>query len=527
MIKKITKKQPNTPLVLAILDGWGVAPKKHTDDPTLLARLPFLSNLKKHYPYALLKAHGKYVGLPNNQDGNSEAGHLNIGAGRIVEQDSVYISNSIADGTFFKNQALLGAIEHARKYRSKLHLMGLLSNHNSGHSAPDHITALLKLVADHGVKHVYLHLFTDGRDTPKYDAPKLLAELKKRFCDGEQIASVVGRLYAMDRKKEWSRTERTYNLLTRGWGIVDTSAEEAVRHAYNRGESDEFLSPTVICDAHHRPLATIGDNDAVIFFNLRSDRARQLAKPFVQTKFEQENKGAFKRWRVLKNLKFVALTDFGPDLGHIDTAFPSRDIKETLPVVIKEFRQLYVAESEKFAHVTYFFNGGYDHPVNGEKRLMVPSPRVASYDQTPLMGARAITTAVVKVITQNKFDVVVLNFANADMVGHTGNIKACIKALEVIDSSLSQIARAIHTRQGALLITADHGNVEELVNHETGEIDSEHSKNPVPCWLYASDYKGKSFVRKNGVLADVTPTILTLLGVKQPKIMRGRSLLKR
>lgn len=515
------------PLVLAILDGWGVRPGSHPDDATVVARTPFLRELKRHYPYALLDAHGSAVGLPRGQDGNSEAGHLNLGAGRIVEQDSVYISRSIKDGTFFKNHALLAALEHARKYRSNLHFMGLLSNYNSGHSSPDHVLALLKLASERKVKRVYLHLFTDGRDSPRYDAVKFLAEVKRRFKNGEVVATIMGRYYAMDRKKDWSRTERAYNLLTRGQGIAETSADAALRHAYNRGESDEYVSPTVITDARHRPRAVIGDNDAVIFWNLRSDRARQLAKPFVQVKFEQANPGAFKRWRRLKNLCFVALTDFGPDLGKVLTAYPSRDIQNTLPIALGGLRQLYLAESEKFAHVTFFFNGGYDHPVAGEDRRMVPSPHVSSYDRTPAMAAAKLTSIITQALAHQRYDVIVVNFANPDMVGHTGNLAACVTAMEVVDACLKRLARAVRARGGTLVVTGDHGNVEETVNADTGELDTEHSKSPVPLCLYRASLRGKRLARRRGVLGDVAPTILKLLGLPQPAEMTRRSLISR
>ncbi len=519
------KTQHRTPFVLAILDGWGRRPGKPApDDPTRRARTPFIRELEAHYPHALLGASGQDVGLPAGQDGNSEAGHLNLGAGRVVEQDAVYISQSIKDGSFSKNHALLAALSHVKQYHSSLHLMGLLSNYNSGHASPDHFFALLKLAAAHHVGPVYIHFFTDGRDSPKYDAVKFLGEVQRRLKHGEKVATLTGRFYGMDRKKFWPRTEQTYNLLTRGQGIAQESGETALRHAYNRGESDEYLSPTVITDAHHKPLGSIRDKDAVIFFNLRSDRARQLAKPFVQAKFERENKGSFKRWKVLKNLCFVALTDFGPDLGNILTAFPSRDIQHTLPMALAGLKQLYLAENEKYAHMTYFFNGGYDHPVAGEQRLVVPSPNVASYDRAPAMAAASLTQAVERAVRHQGFEFVGINFANADMVGHTGNYTACLKALEVIDHCLARLGRLVVARGGTLLVTADHGNVEETVNQKTGEIDTEHSVNPVPCLLYRPEFRGRSFARRRGILGDVAPTILDLLRLPKPKEMTRPSL---
>lgn len=514
------------PVVLAILDGWGVAKKgSQADDATMIAKTPFLNEIIEHYPKAYLKASGEAVGLPKGQDGNSEAGHLNLGAGRIVDQDAVIISKSIRDGTFFKNQTFLTAIEHVKSRHSAMHLMGLLSNYNSGHSSPDHFIALLKLLQQHHVKPVYLHFFTDGRDSAKYDAIKFIGEVKKRLKNGEIIASICGRYYGMDRKKEWSRTGITYDLLTRGRGRAEPSAEVAIRHAYNRGESDEFISPTFIANKNGKPRGVISDNDAVIFFNLRSDRARQLAKPFVQKQYERLNKGAVKRWKVLKNLCFIALTDFGPDLGNILTAYPSRDIRNSLPQAVKDVRQLYIAESEKFAHITFFFNGGYDHPVNGEDRVSISSPDVKSYDVTPEMSTPKISSYVVKYLKRKKYDFIVLNLANPDMVGHTGNLRAGVLAMESVDKALSQIGQEVKMQKGTLFITGDHGNVEEFINRQTGEVDTEHSTNPVYLLMYNKTWRGKSFSHRTGVLADVAPTILDLMGLPKPKEMTRHSLL--
>ncbi len=513
-------------MVLAILDGWGVASRRsQSDDATAIAKTPFIAEVKRHYPMATLQASGRSVGLPAGQDGNSEAGHLNLGAGRIVDQDAVLISKAVRSGSFFKNPAFRSALEHVKKHRSALHLMGLMSNYNSGHSSPDHFMALLKLVQSAKLKRVYLHLFTDGRDSPKYDAIKFVEEVRKRL-NGEVIATLCGRFYAMDRKKEWSRTGQTYDLLTRGKGLTAPSAEVAIRHAYNRGESDEFLSPTVIVDSAGKPRGSISSKDAVIFFNLRSDRARQMAKPFVQDRFESLNPGAFKRWRTLKDLCFVALTDFGPDLGNILTAFPSRDVQGSLPMVLSSLKQLYIAESEKFAHITYFFNGGYDHAVGGEDRIMIPSPDVPSYDVTPAMSALKITSQVVRAIDRRHYEFVALNFANPDMVGHTGNLRAGVLAMEVVDRCLADIGKVVRKRRGALLLVGDHGNVEEFINRTTGEVDTEHSTNPVPFLLYHQGFRGRSFARRQGVLGDVAPTILDLIGLPKPKEMTRRSLLR-
>jgi len=524
-IVNLKNNKPVLPFVLGILDGWGVAPHKSKDNPLLIARTPFLKQLAKNYPSALLAAAGSSVGLPRGQDGNSEAGHMNIGAGRIVDQDSVIISHAIHNGSFFHNKALLAAIQHAKKYHSALHLMGLLSNYNSGHSSPDHFMALLKMAERAKFKKIFIHFFTDGRDSPRYDALKFVSEVRKNFKNGEIIATITGRLYAMDRKKNWSHTEQTYNLLTLGQGLSDKSAEDAIRHAYNRGETDEFIKPTYIKN-DGRGSGLIKDNDAVIFFNLRSDRARQLTKPFVQRRFEQINKGSFIRRKVLKNLCFVALTDFGPDLGNTLTAYPSPKIKGTLTMALHQYKQLYVAETEKFAHVTYFFNGGYDHPIAGEDRLVFPSPNVPSYDQTPAMAAPSITKAVCQALRSKRYDFVVFNLANPDMIGHTGNKAACVKTMEIVDKCLIKIGREVVRQQGGLMLVGDHGNVEEVINEKTGEVDTEHSVNPVPCLLYQSDSRGRSFRRSRGVLGDVAPTILDLLGVDKPKEMTCRGLFR-
>ncbi|MFH1867035.1 MAG: 2,3-bisphosphoglycerate-independent phosphoglycerate mutase [Patescibacteria group bacterium] len=525
--KSKSKSVPRTPLVLAILDGWGIGPQNKKVNPLLKAKTPYLASVLKQYPQAELCASGVCVGLPKGQDGNSEAGHLNLGAGRVVEQDAVIISRSIKDGTFFKNAALLAAVERTHKYKSNLHLMGLLSNYNSGHSSPDHFQALLKFLHQQGVKRVYIHFFTDGRDSPKYDALKFLQEARKQFYGGEIVVSVVGRFYAMDRKKFWSSTEKTYNLLTQGKGLVATDPEQAIRHAYNRGESDEFISPTVIVDAKNKPIGRINSYDAVIFFNLRSDRARQMAKPFVQKEFEKLNPQAFKRKKILKHLRFVAMTDFGPDLGGIITAYPSVDIKNSLPVVLKNLRQLYISETEKYAHVTYFFNGGYANPVAGENRIAVPSPRVSLYDQVPGMSANKTTALVVKHLKQGNYDFITLNYPNPDMIAHTGNFAACVKAMEIIDAALAKIGQAIKQKQGSFFITADHGNVEELINAKTGEINTDHSAFSVPAVLVHHDLKGKKFSRRKGILADVAPTILDWLKITKPKEMSGMSLFRR
>ena len=507
------------PLILIILDGWGIN-KLNIGNAIALAKTPAMTAYAKKYPYTLLHAHGRYVGLPNNQVGNSEAGHMNIGAGRLVEQDAVKINKAIKDGTFFKNSAFLEAIAEAQKKHSKIHLMGLLSDQMSPHSDIDHIIALAELVEKKvGLKNLYFHLFTDGRDSPQHEASNLVRTLRKKIDPNIKIATVMGRFYAMDRKKEWSRTFEAYNALVYGKGLGASDASEAIAESYNRNETDEFIRPYII-DKN----GLIGDNDSVIFFNLRSDRARQLTKIFVQKDFNRHNPSAPLRKRMLKNVCFTAMTGFGPDLDGILTAYPSVDLKNTLPVVLKDYTQLYLAESEKYAHVTYFFNGGYPGTVDGEKQFMIPSPDVKSYEDSPGMRSRELTTVILKNLTKNKYDVTVVNFSGADMIGHTGNLKAGIKCCEIIDACLKKIVQAYLKKNGTVIITADHGNAEEMINLKTGEVDTEHSAFPVPFFLINKKIHNR--LEKNRSLCDIAPTILQLLGVKKPKEMTGRSLIK-
>ncbi len=510
----------NKPLVLIILDGWGIGPQDHSN-AIALARTPHMDSFMKRYAHTTLKASSVAVGLPQGQDGNSEAGHMNIGAGRIVEQDSIMISRAISNGTFFKNPAFLSAAHHARKHRSNVHLIGLLSNGQSAHSHPDHLLALITFFRYKKVNNLYLHLFTDGRDSQRYSAIKLLRKHQTLFSARSSIATIIGRAYAMDRKKDWSHTKLAYDAMVLGKGVrYASSAEEAVVRAYNRGETDEFILPTVITEKG-KPVARIRNTDSVVFFNLRSDRARQLSKPFVQSDFETSNRGSFKRGRIVRNLLFIAMTDFGPDLDLL-TAFPSTDIVNSLTAVLNKFRQLYIAESEKYAHITYFFNGGYDHPIAGEHRKLVPSPNVLSYKNKPRMALPAITRHVLSVLKKQRYDFIAMNVSNADMLAHTGNVRATVRAIEYTDECVGKIVAEALRHGGIACITGDHGNAEELINRETGEIDTEHSKNPVPCIIVK---RGSKLKLRQGLLADIAPTILQLLHVKKPELMTGRSLI--
>jgi 2,3-bisphosphoglycerate-independent phosphoglycerate mutase len=434
----------------------------------------------------------------------------------------VHISKSINDGTFFKNPAFVDAIRHVKKYNSALHLIGILCDDQSPHGDPDHLLALLSMMKHQEIKRVFLHLFTDGRDSGQYMAIDLLRRLSRILEKNQKIATISGRFYGMDRGKNWERTEKVYNALVLGEGLLFDNPEEVILHAYNRGETDEFIQPSVIIE-RGKPVGTVSDNDSIIFFNLRSDRARQIAKTFVQKDFNEMNPGSFTRKKVIKNVIFVAMTDFGPDLGNILTAYPSKDIKDTLPMALKNLKQLYLAETEKYAHVTYFLNGGYADPVGGEERIMISSPVIKCYAEKPEMSASGILEAILVSLNHNKYDFIAVNFANPDMLGHTGNLKAAILGIEFLDQCVKQIVDLVLKKQGTVFITADHGNAEEMLNLKTGEIDTEHSINPVPFIVVNHKFRKLDF-KKEGILADIAPTILSFLNIKAPVEMINQSL---
>ncbi len=516
-------------IVLIILDGWGMADPKQKGNAITPKTAPNFFRWWKKYPHTVLQASGVAVGLPPGQEGNSEAGHLNIGAGRVVKQDTLYISEAIKDGTFFKNNAFYEALHHVKKYGTAAHLMGLLSNHNSAHSCPEHLFALLDLIHQEGIKKVYLHLFTDGRDSGQHDGPRHLKKLQNHFHGTEQIATIMGRLYGMDRNKNWHRTEKAYRAMVEGIGRKVENAEEALTQAYNSNESDEFITPSVIVK-NGKPVATVQNNDAVFFFNLRSDRARQITKAFVHSQFEKENGGTFRRKKIPKNTRFVAMTDFGPDLPRVLTAFPSRDVPDSLAQVLCPRRQLYLAESEKFSHITYFFNGGYAQHWCDERWVKIASDRVKDFGFDPAMEAEKIADYAVKAIESGEYEFIAINFANADMVGHTGNLAAGEKAIALLDAALARVVGAGLKGGASCIITADHGNAEEMINIKTGEVDSEHSVNPVPFVMIAPpavsrSWKLKSKELRHGKLADVAPTLLKMMGVAKPKEMTGKSLI--
>jgi 2,3-bisphosphoglycerate-independent phosphoglycerate mutase len=509
------------------------------------------------YPHTQLLASGEAVGLPRGEDGNTETGHLNLGAGRIVYQELERINMSIADGAFFENKALIGAFEHAKKNNSSLHLMGLVGA-GGVHSNIEHLFALIQMAGKHKFYNLKLHLFTDGRDSPPTAAITYIKRINEVLAkeNAGVIASIMGRYWAMDRDNRWERTQRAYLALTQGMAQIVKTAEEAVNLSYSGGKTDEFIEPSIIVGEDNRPLGLIKDNDAVIFFNFRIDRPRQLTKAFVLDKFtlaevakssevhhtnfdmgqvpEDVNKPAdiqpFPRQEKIKNLKFSTMTEYSKYLTEngAEPAFPPEVIDSPLGSVIAShnFRQLRVTESEKERFVTYYFNGLRDKPFIGEERLIIPSPKVPTYDQKPEMSAREVTEKLIKKLSAGEYKLAVVNLPNADMVGHTGNIGPTVKAVEVVDECVGKIANFALAYEGALMITADHGNAEEMINNQTGEIDTEHSTYPVPFIVVAQPFLGRSQTLSAGILADVAPTILSLLELPVPASMTGRNLLR-
>lgn len=520
------QKTKKTPVVLVVLDGWGVAPASN-GNAISLAQTPNFDRFVKEYPYTTIGASGVAAGLPEGQAGNSEAGHLNIGAGRVVKQDIIRIHDAIDNGTFFNNPALEQAYQHAQRRKSNIHIMGLLSGEQSGHSHPRHIQALIEFFRLRGVKNLYLHLFTDGRDTPPHEALTLVQRLRFHLQPGEQIVTIAGRLY-LDRKKDWKKTDIMYHTLVQKAGHTFTDPEAYISEAYEQGHSDEFIEPATLATQRGKPVGRIRNNDSVVFFNLRSDRARQLTKPFVQEDFNKHNPGSFKRKRVLKHLTFVAMTDFGPDLGNILTAFPSPDIRDALPVALRSYKQLYISETEKYAHMTYFFNGGFTDPVAGEKREQLASPAVSNYARNPEMSAQKLVKRVCQVVTQEEAEFIGVNFSNADMVGHTGDLGAAIKACEVVDTCLGTLYDCVVKKHnGTIVITADHGNAEHMLDDKHNKVDTSHDANPVPLIVVSEDPAIKSKkLQEGGILADVAPTLLDIMHVKKPELMTGESLIE-
>ncbi len=524
------------PVILIILDGWGIAPPNQNNAVTL-ANLPVFNKLIRIYPTMALQSAGEAVGLSWGETGNSEVGHLNLGSGRIVWQSLSTINRAIIDGSFFNNKTFIQAIEHVKQNKSNLHLIGLTSNGNV-HSSVDHLYALLELAKKNGLEKVSIHAILDGRDTPKDEGIKIIQDLIVKIKDIGigQIATISGRFWAMDRDNHWERIEQVYLAVAKGLAEQEFSDPiKAVESSYKNKVYDEEFKPLVIVRDDGQPAGVIRDNDAVIFFNFRADRARELTQSFVLEEFS-----GFKR-KKLVNLFFVVMTEYEKELP-VQIAFPPVVIENPLAEVISDegLEQLHIAETEKYAHVTFFFNGGKEEPFEGEKRILIPSPRIASYDQKPEMSASEVAHQVLWAIDSDKYKFIVVNFANPDMVAHTGNLSATIKALEAVDKITGKIFDLALKKGWAIIITSDHGNAEVLVNPRSGEIDKEHNANPVPFIIIRdqslvskkSDFddvgalpSDLSLITPTGVLADVAPTVLKIMGIPKPKEMTGTSLI--
>lgn len=548
---------PDSPrfVVLAILDGWGIAPSG-AGNAISQAKTPNFNRFWVSYPHTQLSASGESVGLPKGEAGNTETGHLNLGAGRIVYQDLVRINLSIAEGTFFSNKALLEAFEHAKKNSSNVHFIGLIGA-GGVHSNMEHLFALIQLAGRLKFPNFYLHLFTDGRDSAPTSAKTYINQVKsilKREGVGK-IASIMGRYWAMDRDSRWERTQKAYFALTKGMGQIVKTAEEAIELSYQEGATDEFIAPSIISDDKGKPLGLIKDGDSVVFFNFRIDRPRQLSKAFLLKDFSKANevkefdpyqieyfgrhssikedvsRPLFDRGRALNNLYFVTMTLYADSLveAGAKVAFPPEVVEMPLGRVISNhgLRQLRATESEKERFVTFYFNGLRDHAFAGEERVIIPSPKVKTYDLKPEMSARALTESVLNYLrTRHEYSFVLINFPNADMVGHTGNIKPSTVACEVVDECLGHLESFISANGGTFLITSDHGNAEEMINPHSGEVDTEHSVNPVPFIAVAKSLLGKPLMLTSGILADIAPTVLSLLAIPVPGTMTGRNLLQ-
>ena len=470
----------------------------------------------KQYPNTILHTSGLDVGLPEGQMGNSEVGHTNIGAGRIVYQELTRITKSIESGDFFSIPELVSAIENCKKNHSKLHIMGLLSD-GGVHSHQRHLFALLELAKRKDFEDVYVHCFLDGRDTPPASAEGYLVELENKMAEKGvgKIATIMGRFYAMDRDKRWNRIEKAYDAMVKGEGEKAISVASAIENSYQKEVFDEFVVPTVICN-NDKPVAKIEENDSVIFFNFRPDRAREITRAIVDENFDGFEREYFKTY-------FVTFTNYDETITNVSVAFKKDEIKNTFGEIISErgLTQLRIAETEKYAHVTFFFNGGQEKQYPGEDRILIPSPKVETYDMKPEMSALEVTEKVLEAIHSRKYDSIILNFANPDMVGHTGNVEAVIKALEALDVCVDKIVKAIEEEHGVLLITADHGNCEQMIDYKTGEPHTAHTTNPVPLVLVGKDAK-----LKEGRLADLAPTMLDLMGIEKPEEMTGESLIE-
>ncbi|AFM02293.1 phosphoglycerate mutase [Desulfitobacterium dehalogenans ATCC 51507] len=507
------------PLLLMILDGWGHSPQAE-GNAIANAQKPSFNTLFEEYPHTFIVASGEEVGLPPGQMGNSEVGHLNIGAGRVVYQEFTRISKAIRTGEFAQNTVLKEAMERVKDGPNALHLMGLLSD-GGVHSHSEHLFALLDMAKAMGVKKVFIHALLDGRDVLPQSAKVFMTRLniKCKELGLGKVATVSGRYYTMDRDKRWERVEKGYRALVDGEGLKAPNPLAAIEQSYDIRVTDEFVAPTVIVDSEGKAVGTLQDGDSFIFFNFRSDRAREISYALVNEEFT-----GFERGKPL-NLHYVCMTEYDDTLK-VPVAFPAQNLDNTLGEVLAKHKkkQLRIAETEKYAHVTFFFNGGVEDPCPGETRCLIPSPKVATYNLKPEMSAYEITEELLKRLDTEDYDIIILNFANSDMVGHTGEFGATVKAIEAVDECIGKIVPKILERQGTVIITADHGNAEAKVDLETGQPLTAHTSNPVPFILVNDDLKGKT-LREGGALRDVAPTALELMGIPQPQEMTGTSLI--
>lgn len=511
----MTKK----PVMLMILDGFGIAPKQD-GNAVALASKPNFDRYFAKYPHTELQASGFEVGLPEGQMGNSEVGHLNIGAGRVIYQELTRITKEIKEGVFFENKALNKAMNDALENNSALHLMGLLSS-GGVHSHIDHLKGLLELAKKKGLQKVYVHAFMDGRDVAPSSGKEFIEEIEKTMVEigvGE-IASVSGRYYAMDRDNRWERVQLAYNAIVLGEGEKASSAVECMENSYHDNKTDEFVLPCVI-EKNGHPVATINNGDSVVFFNFRPDRAREITRAIIDKEFK-----GFERENL--NLTFVCMTQYDKTIEGVEVAYKPESYDNTLGeyVAKKGLNQLRIAETEKYAHVTFFFNGGVEKPNINEDRALIASPKVATYDLKPEMSAYEVTDELIKRLDEDKYDMIILNYANPDMVGHTGVINAAIKAIETVDECLGRVVEKVLEKDGTVFMTADHGNAEIMIDYSNGNPMTAHTTDPVPFLWISKNSEGKALAEE-GKLADIAPTMLTVMGLDIPVEMTGKSLIK-